>query len=210
MTLVIDGKTLNLGSVYVPVNPGERRQFRTDLVKSPAINKYSILQGDWNCVEETSVDAQYLDGSPSGDYKNIHGGLLVTAMRNLGLADPLRLLHGPRHKDHTRRGKTVWTRLDRFYAPELNSEWRWTKVEAHPTFLRDLEAPSDHLAVIANLEWAKDRKPTKADRRIDPRILRVQEVRDEVESMWRNIYILYPPEKYGEGETLHRAKSYVA
>jgi exonuclease III len=71
VTLEVDGKTLNLGSVYVPVIPSERKQFIIDCVKSPSINKHSILQGDWNCVEEVSVDAQYLDGSPPGDYTKI-------------------------------------------------------------------------------------------------------------------------------------------
>ena len=206
----VAGKDLRLASVYAPVDPGMRKLFFESLTNSKVLTKHTIAQGDWNCVEDVSVDVSYLDGSSPATYPNLQGNALHSLMSSVGLADPLRLFHGDLHKDFTRRGRTVCTRLDRFYAPQYNSLWRWTKVETHPTFWRDHDNPSDHLAVQAEIEWANDRKPTQADRRIDPRIFLLPEVRDTVEEIWKQVYSSFPPSVHGEAKAFVRAKETVA
>ena len=104
------------------------------------------------------------------------------------MEDPFRLLHGDSGRDYTRRGATVWTRLDRFYSPKYNSPFRWTRIESDPVFFRGHANASDHLAVKASVEWATTRKPTKADRRIDPRIFKEPMIRETVEMIWRDTH----------------------
>ena len=62
----------------------------------------------------------------------------------------------------------------------------------------------------AEIEWANDRKPTKADRRIDPRIFLLSEVRDTVEEIWKQVYRRFPPSVHGEVKAFVHAKETVA
>ena len=62
----------------------------------------------------------------------------------------------------------------------------------------------------AEIEWANDRKPTKADRRIDPRIFLLPEVRDTVEEIWKQVYRSFPPSVHGEAKAFVHAKETVA
>ena len=176
-----------LVSVYVPAKANERGEFLKKLENSSIINHKTICEGDWNYVPDPSKDLKHLDPNAIPQPYAFTRGY-ESFIRTSGLEDTLRLVHGDGHRDYTRRGNTVWTRLDRFYSPKVNSPFRWTEVETDPLFFRGHDNASDHLAVKATMEWATPRKPTKADRRIDPRIFKEPEVRATVEMMWKDTH----------------------
>ena len=207
--VTIAATAARLVSVYAPVAPAPRAAFLSSLEGSGVLRACAICMGDWNCVEDPSVDVSYLDGSPSSAYKNEHGNTLATLMNTKGLADPFRTLHGRDAHDYTRRGSTVWTRLDRLYTPAYNSFLRWTSIHADPTFYRGHDHASDHLALIATCEWTRQRLPTKGDRRIDPRIFSIPEVRDQVRQLWLRTYYLYDPKILGHAKVWNKAKETV-
>ena len=142
--------------------PGERKQFLSNLEKESVLTPKTICHGDWNCLADGALDLRYLNLSKDPNaYPNAHGNMCEALLTRAGRIDTFKLAHG-NDRDYTRRRKTVWTRLDRFYGPARDSNWRWTEVATCPLFYRGHDSASDHLAVKAKIEWAKDRKATKA------------------------------------------------
>ena len=194
--VTLGGKVTRLILLYIPAQSADRGLFLSELIKLNIFNTNTICQAGWNYVADINSDMMHVDSSATPTPYS-HARSFESFLKSAGMEDPFRLVHGPNHRDFTRRGNTVWTRLDRFYAPSHNSHFRWLEVEAHPTFYRGHDNASDHLAVTAQIEWATDRKPTKADRRIDPRIFRDERVRNTVSMLWKGVHSRFPTMSYG-------------
>ena len=53
----VDGKLLNIVSVYAPTNPTDRKRFYLDELKNHlALDCDNIVAGDFNCVESIALD----------------------------------------------------------------------------------------------------------------------------------------------------------
>ena len=204
MPVKIDGKNARLTSIYVPDKPKERMVFLKALRANKQVRKGDIIGGDFNCVPVTSEDARTIEGG--GAYANTHGALCESIMTEKGLTDVFRLFHGESARQYTRLGDTVHTRLDRLYAKRYDSDWRWTAYSHdYASFGR-----SDHAAVIAELETAPKRDSTKKEQRIDPTIMRDDEVRRTVEQLWKQAYKERPPERFTHAKSWTYARKIVA
>ena len=205
----IGGHSVRLVSLYVPAQATERGEFIKDLKNIKILNAKTICQADWNYVHDLTNDLYHLDTNHSPT-PYPHTRTYESYLKEVGLEDTFRLLHGRDAKDYTRRGATVWTRLDRYYGPCTNSDFRWIKVESDPLFYRAHSNQSDHLAVMAEVEWASQRKPTKADRRIDPRVFKIPQVRSTVINLWKAVFTELPPGTHGYSTPWVTAKATVS
>ena len=71
---------LPLVSMYVPVNPVDRKTFLKKISNNKrTIPPGAIIGGDFNCVENITFDTLKEDG---GIYQNHHGGVVTTMMRS--------------------------------------------------------------------------------------------------------------------------------
>ena len=169
---------LPLVSMYVPVNPADRKTFLKKISNNKrSIPPGAIIGGDFNCVENITFDTLKEDG---GIYQNHHGGVVTTMMRRKKLSDVFRKIHGNTARAYTRESATVRTRLDRIYAQDQNSQIVWHSHELDNEHAKRIN--SDHVPVIveaAQLGEPKSRKATSKSR-INTDILYEQETRREV------------------------------
>ena len=57
MKVDINGKRLNLISVYAPNNPSDRRKFFSDSLSAHlSLDSQNIVAGDFNCEESISME----------------------------------------------------------------------------------------------------------------------------------------------------------
>ena len=179
----IGDKKVRLASAYGPVDPSKRKEFIEKASK--ILNKDTICGGDWNWVPDETWDQE----GPDTNHQNAHATAGEAMIQKAGLVDVFRLLHGPKKREYTRISGTVSRRLDRIYAPKYNSLWRWTVVKANHEIFRNMEeGKSDHLSVTAEVECATDRPASKAERKINPKILQVTEVRKVVKHLLLTLY----------------------
>ena len=171
------GEDVSFTSVYVPVVDARRGYWlRTE--ESGHISRNAIVHGDWNSVADVALDVKYAEKS-SGEYSNSHGSAIASLLAHRGLTDLFRLLNGEA-RQYTRQGNTVYTQIDRMYAPKYNSKWRWRQVQ-HTNWFPELN--SDHMPVCALVDTIQPNKSSQQDARIDPRYLEHQEVRQTIKDM---------------------------
>ena len=175
--LVVNDATLRLVSVYVPVDSARRVPFLQGLAAAPWVCNNMIIQGDFNCVENAVIDTRRRDGEPDTVSQEKACTRLV---RQLGLEDVYRLLNGQKASGFTRYSATVNKRIDRFYTPEFESNWRWLECDANDQFFRGREGASDHMAVRATLQVLEGEASRPKDTRIDPRVMSQEQVRNDV------------------------------
>jgi hypothetical protein len=190
----VESEWRRLISVYAPADESERRLFVEGLEGDNALLKGAIVQGDMNCVARPSVDEHRINGRVEAAGT---GKKLESVLTQAGLIDAHRLVNGEEARDYTRISSTIKRRLDRFYTPAYNAFWRWTSVKTEPNFFRDSSQRSDHLAVMAEVEWAGARPPTRIERRIKVEVLHDEEVRRKVRGLINAAYREFPTEKYG-------------
>ena len=73
------GHTTKFVSLYVPSQADDRKLYLTRLKRAGSISKNSIVLGDFNCVENTTLDVLYQEDNGS-KYANHHAGLLMHVM----------------------------------------------------------------------------------------------------------------------------------
>ena len=184
--VTILGQRLQLASVYAPVSGTARGSFIRGLRSLRILNRNMIVQGDFNCVPDVSVDVRHAEGSTS-TYPNTHAATLETLMARHGLQDVWRTYAGRSARQFTRQGSTVFTRLDRFYAAGHARQWVWVEVGIDASFCRETWNP-DHFAVTATIEPLQKSKSKPKEGRIDPDILRLPYVRRGVHEIWTAVY----------------------
>ena len=182
----------------------ERVSFYNDLNGKNLIDSSTICQGDFNCVPTPGLDSANLRETNAGATE------CAKLMEDAGLMDVYRLVHGNKRGGFTRTTDETQRRLDRLYAAEYNSEWRWVAVDADPLYFRHSKYKSDHLAVSAYVEWSGARKRAPCEARIKTELFKVQEVRDTVTQLWKAAYQHAPPSEHGEQRPYQIAKKAVA
>lgn len=189
-----------LVSIYLPPGRAERAQLLHTLESSKGwceLFEGAIVQGDMNCVARPRVDEQR-------ENNKIEAADLGTKLERLlsawGLVDAHRLVNGEEAVDFTRHCDTIKRRLDRFYTQEYQAFWRWSKVQSEPDFFRASEHKSDHLAVLAEVEWAGARAPTRAERRIKVEVLQDAEVQEKVRTFIAAAYTEFPVAEHGHAK----------
>lgn len=109
----ISGVDVSFICVYAPNNINDRKLFLNNLLQYLVGNKYVILGGDFNCVENTDLDK--CGGNINSGH---HGGeTLVSFKQDFALVDPFRQKY-PHLKEFTwfaSNNSDIKCRLDRFY-----------------------------------------------------------------------------------------------
>eukprot|EP00965_Chrysotila_dentata_P234918 6200440-Pleurochrysis_carterae.AAC.2 len=83
----------------------------------------SIVEGDFDCVENTSLDTKYKAGSQT-TYANLQGKELAKHMADIVLSDIYRMLNPKKRAGFTQIGRSVMSRIDRWYGQYDASPWR--------------------------------------------------------------------------------------
>ena len=108
----IDGQQFCIINIYAPNNIKERKVFFNNLDRHLVGRKQIILAGDFNCVENLTID------KVSGDSESGHQGseLLKNLCSTYNLVDAFRYKH-PHAKEfsYVSTSNNVQSRLDRFY-----------------------------------------------------------------------------------------------
>ena len=194
----VEGAWRKFVSMYVPAHQPERAAFVASLNKYGDTLRDAVVQGDMNCVARPRVDEHRENGRTAPAEE---GPKLEEVFSAAGLKDVHITVNGEEARDYTRYSKTVKRRLDRFYAAEYNAFWRWSKVRAEPNFFRGASAKkSDHLAVVAEMDWVGARAPTATERRIKPEVLQDNAVRTKVRILIEAAYAEFPPEVHGHAK----------
>ena len=181
----VRGTQTRIVSVYAPAKPPVRKVFLKDMRAKKVLKKGDLVMGDFNCVIDTNLDVKYPQGT--GSYPNLHGKANEALLADLGLTDVYRLYAGA-GRDYSRRKGTVWTRLDRIYAPAHDSPWRWTSCEYMDGHMSAKHLRSDHIPLMAKVETAEGRKPSIHEERVDPSLYRDEEVRRNIRALWARAY----------------------
>ena len=206
----VQGEWRKLVSLYVPSGRSERAQLLHTLESNAEWGELfegAIVQGDMNCVARPRVDEQRENNKVEpADL----GARLERLLSAWGLVDAHRLVNGEEARDFTRHCDTVKRRLDRFYTQEYQAFWRWSKVQSESDFFRATAQKSDHLAVLAEIEWAGARAPTKAERRIRVEVLQEAEVQEKVRTFIEAAYTEFPVAEYGHAKPWTVMKKAVA
>ena len=179
------GTQTRIVSVYAPAQPRERKNFLVKMREQRVLKKGDLVMGDFNCVPDTNLDVKYPHGC--GTYPNLHSKANEALMSDMGLTDVYRLFAGAK-QDFSRRKGSVWTRLDRIYAPEYDSPWRWTACEYMDGYMKAKNLRSDHIALRVRVETAAGRKPSPHEERIDPALYRDENIRKNVRALWHRTY----------------------
>ena len=169
----------------MPVEARLQSWFLRELKKKKLLKRDDIVGGDFNCVADPDKDARRDDGTR---YDPKHGAMCETVLNEAGLCDTFRVYHGEDARDYTRLDKGVQTRLDRIYTRQYNAHWRLT---GHSHDHKLLEW-SDHSAVVVSVNVAPARDPTPIEEKIDPTIMRDEEVRRDVRDLWKQAYAERP------------------
>ena len=144
------GESYDLAGVYVPAPPGARVDMLGGL--KDRLGPRTIAGGDWNCVEDVTLDVQSTDPLA---YANVGANLLADAMTSVGLYDVRReQLQLKREPTRLARDGSISTRLDRWYVPMQDdmAHVLWSvSVNDHLTWK---DKPSDHLPVVLSMEPA--------------------------------------------------------
>ena len=195
MDVTIHSFRTRLASVYAPVHDSLKASLIESLRDSKVITPTTKSEGDWNCVARPIVDLSRVSGVAGDD---AHGASLESVLCSSGLIDAFRLRYGDSAKEWTHLTPSVYKRLDRFYTPAHNSHFTWVQAKADPNFFRDTKYRSDHLAVVAEIEWANERPQVKRTAKIDPRLFTRQDIREEIATIWKAAYSEFPPGIVGQ------------
>eukprot|EP00965_Chrysotila_dentata_P081499 2690499-Pleurochrysis_carterae.AAC.1 len=89
-------------------------------------------------------------------------------MTDIGLVDIYRMLNPKKRAGFTRIGKSVMSRIDRWYGQYDASPWRWRNVDSSLSLFRTGINQSDHYAITATVETIGDGPPHMGETRINP------------------------------------------
>ena len=143
-----DAKPLSFAAVYVPARAHERKLFLESIADSPPpITRSTIVGVDSNTVPDRALDVLYQNGSKT-KYANQHAQRFELWMSRLNLRDIFRDFCGPHARGYSRQGRTVFTRIDRIYAPKEIPDFHWSSHEFSAA-VTGRAWSSDHLAVLA-------------------------------------------------------------
>ena len=159
------GTTIDVASVYGPRTAVERRDFFDKLRNQ--ISKRTIAGGDWNCVPDVLLDVQ---GKNKLNYANQGAVNLSKCMAELMLTDYRRTQLEDQF-EHTRKpdsGSTVYTRIDRWYVPQISefADFQWD-INIRTDFVWSPTC-SDHQPLLLTIEpiegeRGKDRRTIRED-----------------------------------------------
>ena len=109
---------LRLINVYTPNIPSERRQFIKNLQAYLITSREIILGGDWNCIEDLSLDKMAGD-----EHRGTDGAKELLQLRNdFYLKDVFRVKY-PKQRQFSYRKGPIHVRLDRFYMSDSLLPW---------------------------------------------------------------------------------------
>eukprot|EP00965_Chrysotila_dentata_P189416 6173307-Pleurochrysis_carterae.AAC.1 len=169
----------------------------------------SIVEGDFNCVENTSLDTKYKAGSQT-TYAKIHGKEQAKHMADIGLLDIYRMLNPKMRAGFTQIGRSVMNRIDKWYGQYDASPWQWRNVDSSIGLFRTRINQSDHYAITATVETIGDRPPHMGDTRINPEVYTSEKIRKAVETLWVNSVNKRPTPTYSREETWEYTKTIVS
>ena len=192
-----NAKPLTFASVYVPAQAHARLQFLKEIAAGPPpISRSTIVGTDANCVPDVALDVLYPAGVKT-KYKNQHAQKFELWMARLGLEDVFRVFHGKTARGYSRQGKSVFTRIDRLYAPHDIPDFHWSAHEFSDAVTGRRWA-SDHLAVLATLTRTNGVEKGKGRPRIDPEIYLDPAARACVWDAINHVATNYPTSEYGD------------
>ena len=105
-----------------------------------------------------------------------------------------RVTAGDKERMYTRQGSTVFTRIDRYYAPAYHSHLVWNRIELDATFCRQVW-DSDHIAVAASI--GRIPEPSKPPPSIDTKLFTDKKVRARIIALLQDTYSALPTSQYG-------------
>eukprot|EP00965_Chrysotila_dentata_P107335 3545655-Pleurochrysis_carterae.AAC.2 len=120
------------------------------------------------------------------------------------------MLNPKKRAGFTRIGRTVMSRIDRWYGQYDASPWRWRNVDSSISLFRTGTNQSDHYAVTATVETMSDRPPHMGETRINPDVYTSEKIRKTVETLWANSVNERPTPTYSREKTWEYAKTIVS
>ena len=112
-----------IASIYIPAEADYRKKYVNKLHRTSALDKDTIIGGDFNCVINIGHDVQYSsEREQRRPYANLHGPLLTKLMNKAKLSDTHNRVNGENSGGFTREGKDIKTIIDRIYARENKSK----------------------------------------------------------------------------------------
>eukprot|EP00965_Chrysotila_dentata_P158342 5230854-Pleurochrysis_carterae.AAC.1 len=118
LSFTLNDIELKVASVYAPAEGKERSAFFKSI--SSMIDSSTILSGDFNCVDDTTLDTQRSSNTP---YSNEGADVLQTIVIKHSLRDEIREQLGIgfefTHSQKTPNGGYCLSRIDRQYLPDL-------------------------------------------------------------------------------------------
>ncbi|KAL3684022.1 hypothetical protein R1sor_002044 [Riccia sorocarpa] len=193
--LEINGVSVPLVNMYVPVEPDRRRVFWEEIQRLLPAKKF-FFAADWNMVEhpaDSSTKSNWLTHSETVGFFNFKSRYHIQDVRECGCVS-----YGPRFtRAQSRDGKFCWSTLDKFYAPLSLLGGLQLDLVHHPDF-----PLSDHLPV--SLLFSGQRRSQADNARstyfnVDPRVLDDKDLRNKIDEIWQKHKgngTLNTPEKY--------------
>lgn len=136
---------INLISVYAPTDKTARRKFYNTLQQYPTPTQYTVIGGDFNCIEDPTKDKT--GGNPALGYAGTTQ--LLTWTNSLQTKDTWRNEH-PTSREYTWHNVdySIRTRIDRIYSNKELTQNSRTKIIACPY--------SDHSLVLTKIKTPKE------------------------------------------------------
>eukprot|EP00965_Chrysotila_dentata_P107740 3558966-Pleurochrysis_carterae.AAC.1 len=146
-------QNLKFASIYAPADARERTAF-FHAIRS-LIDPSTILCGDFNCVDDPSVDTRR---SSNLKYSNEGAEILSEIVTQNGLRDEIREQMGVdfefTHAQKTPTGGYCLSRLDKHYLPDL-SNCQWTSE------ISDKIDDTDHSMVMSTITFINEKDQTR-------------------------------------------------
>ena len=183
------GRVVKIGSMYAPSDATERVKFFTEVRECGLLTRDRAWEADLNCVPDKVADAH------AGYADNRGADIFEDAAAAVGLEDTWRREVGDA-KIYTRYGQDSHhpTRIDRWLTPHSTSQ-QWT-CDIDAAF-NTRKGGSDHEPITATLTITSKEQRGKDRLRIDPRLLEIPHIIENIRAMWTSTLIEFPHAQFG-------------